>query len=124
MPILTNAIPFLDMINPKQTLEMVKTIYTVLLEKYSMMDIRRAFAASNQDPQKTIDYLTDGQWMTGKLVSFNWTKVDEGATFLSEELEIDHQVCYQTICNCAGSIELARLKLTTGVKFNRGENYG
>lgn len=78
---------------------------------FPLMACRKALHLHEGDPENAAQWLTDGNWQTGKLISWNPETLRESATALCKELGVHAALAFQTLKNCSGSVRLARQRI-------------
>ena len=98
-----------DVENTEQMKKAAAWLYETL--GFNMMDCFRYLHAAKGDVADAAERLARGEWKTFKLVSWNWESLNAKCKAPAEQTGVSHQVCMETLQNCAGNEELAARKL-------------
>lgn len=89
----------------------VHALRSALGEAYSIMDCKKALMFHEGDQAAAAQWLTDGGWLFGRMVSWDHASLREKTATLSTETGYTQAHCLNVLQNCAGHLDLARRKL-------------
>jgi translation elongation factor EF-Ts len=95
-------------VDPKTAAQQLRA---ALGDAFSYFECRKALASADGDFVKAAEWLTSGDWMTAKLISWDWESLHAKTAMLVEETGKSADECLQELKNCCGNIVLARRKL-------------
>jgi hypothetical protein len=87
-----------------------RALYEALGKTFSLLECRKALMR-HPDPVAAANWLTDGHWQAGRLVSWDHASLADKTRTLAAETGHSVHHCLTVLQNCVGSLELARRKL-------------
>lgn len=78
---------------------------------FSAMDCRKALYACGGNVNDAAEYLASGEWMRGKLISWDFPALKKDCAILVSQTDLAETLCWKTLQNCGGNVDLANRKL-------------
>lgn len=79
---------------------------------FGVLQCKFALHISNGNVIEASEYLANGNWMSGKSISWNWNSLNKKCTELVTLTGKPEHQCMQILKNCNGNIDLAIRKLS------------
>lgn len=89
-------------------LDQAATLRSALGDAFGILDCKRALMRADGDLAQAANWLASGQWLEGKLVSFDVASLEKKARDLATEVGKPPRDCFIVVRNCAGNVELAK----------------